>query len=249
KYDRRWVIAAPTGQFMSQRNYPQMSLLRPEIQGEHILIRHLHDAREPLKLPLHYPEGKQAHVKVWKNQIRAVEGPAEANAWIADFLGEPARFVYMPDGRRRIVDPKYAPDIESLSFADGFPHLVISEASLHDLNQRLETPVPMDRFRPNLVVAGSTAYAEDTWARFSIGEVEFAGRKPCSRCGMVTVSQDKGEKTADKEPFKTLGKYRRKDTSIFFGENLIHLMNGRIAVGDEIAVLETKPSPFGVEEN
>jgi uncharacterized protein YcbX len=144
----------------------------------------------------------------------------------------------MTDELVRGVDPDYGQVGDEVSFADGFPLLLISEASLADLNGRLETPVSMRRFRPNLVVDGERAYAEDQWRRIRVGDVEFEGAKNCSRCVFTTIDPDTGVKDPTREPLRTLGGYRRKPQGgVYFGQNLIPRSGGAIHVGDRVEIL------------
>jgi uncharacterized protein YcbX len=147
------------------------------------------------------------------------------------------RLVFMPDASRRQVNQNYAPSPDDVvGFADGYPFLLISEASLKDLNQRLNAPVPMNRFRPNLVISGCLPYEEDTWKWIRIGEVRFKVAKPCARCIVTTVDQSTGEKGV--EPFQTLAAYRKQEKGIMFGQNLIHTTQGVLSIGQTVEVLE-----------
>jgi uncharacterized protein YcbX len=145
----------------------------------------------------------------------------------------------MTDDLVRTVNPEYGQAGDQVSFADGFPLLLISEASLADLNSRLDAPVEMRRFRPNLVVDGNRPYAEDNWQRIRVGDVEFAGVKNCSRCVFTTIDPDSGVVHPDKEPLRTLSTYRRRPQGgVYFGQNLIPRSGGVIRVGDPVTVLE-----------
>tara|TARA_B100001559_G_C16246231_1_gene504803 strand:- start:287 stop:721 length:435 start_codon:yes stop_codon:yes gene_type:complete len=143
----------------------------------------------------------------------------------------------MPDSSRRDVDPDFAKNSARTSFTDGFPFLLIGIASLEDLNQRLEEPVEMRRFRPNLVISGSEAFEEDRMKRIQIGEISFQVAKPCGRCRVTTVDPDRGE-FSGKDPLKTLAGFRRQNGEALFGQNLIHEQQGRIRVGDSLKILE-----------
>jgi uncharacterized protein YcbX len=143
--------------------------------------------------------------------------------------------VHFPDDSRRAVDPDYAAPADQVGFADGFPFLLISQASLDDLNARLDQPVPMLRFRPNLVVSGCGPYAEDGWKRIRIGDIEFRVAKPCSRCIIPTIDFATGERA--REPLQTLMTYRKRDNKVYFGQNLLHDAGGRLEVGTQVEVL------------
>src|SRR5262249_19187395 len=155
--------------------------------------------------------------------------------WLSDYLGQKCRLVRMADFTVRRLDERYAKDGE-VGFADGYPFLLISEASLSDLNERLAEPVPMNRFRPNIVTSGSGSYAEDRWKTIRIGTLEFRVVKPCDRCVITTVNQSTGDKGI--EPLRTLATYRKSEAGVIFGQNLVHQGTGSIYVGDSIEILE-----------
>ncbi|HHG84956.1 MAG TPA: MOSC domain-containing protein [Bacteroidetes bacterium] len=244
-HDRRWMVVNGKDQFLSQRKYPQMALLRPTIKDGQIRIDDLRGGREPLLLPLELVSDREAYVSIWKNKVHALKADGPANRWISQALGTSASFVFMPKNSHRIVDPLFVPELDLVSFADAFPHLLISQASLDDLNSRLEKPVPMNRFRPNFVVTGADPYAELTWAEFTIGKVTFMGRKPCYRCAVTIIDQDTGIK--GHEPLQTMNGYLKVNHKILFGENLIHDSDGKVSIGDAVEILKTKPSPLLTE--
>jgi len=232
--DRRFMLVNRQGMFMTQRRHPQMALLHvaEEVgrwrfgfpgQAEHVLTL-------PQDAPVH-------EVQIWGEDIRAHDMGDEAAAWFSACLGEVCRLVYMRDDTLRPVDPNYAKEEAQVSFADGFPLLLISQGSLDDLNARLEETIGMERFRPNLVVSGVEAFTEDTWRRIRIGSIEFDIVKPCARCVLTTVEQNTGVK--GKEPMRTLKTYRMFEGAVLFGQNLIHRGQGSIRIDDEVEVLET----------
>jgi uncharacterized protein YcbX len=146
-----------------------------------------------------------------------------------------------------LADTNYAPFDANVSFADGYPVLVIGQSSLDDLNTRLSEPVSMIRFRPNLVFEGGLPYDEDQWYEFTVGNLTFYGVKPCARCILTTVDPEKGE-IAGKEPIRTLSTYRKRNNKIFFGQNLMTNQTGTIKIGDEISVLSRKQRQTMSEE-
>ena len=156
--------------------------------------------------------------------------------WFSSFLNTPARLVYFPDDEQRQVDLDYAQAGDVTAFSDGFPYLLISQASLDDLNSRLQAPVEMNRFRTNLVVTGNKAFAEDQWKRMRIGNIEFELVKPCSRCTIPSIDPLTAAKTA--EPVKTLASYRLRENKIFFGQNLIARGSGLLELGMPVEILE-----------
>jgi hypothetical protein len=175
--------------------------------------------------------------------VHAAEAEPAAHAWFSRYLGFDCRLVYMDEAAHRPVDPQYAPEGREVSFADGYPLLLTAEASLADLNARLDAPVPMNRFRPNLVVAGGMAFAEDGWSRVRIGAVPFQVVKPCARCVVTTI--DPQTAAQGKEPLRTLSRFRRRQGKVFFGENLIPEQPGIVRVGDPVEVLAWRPTGVG----
>lgn len=236
RHDRRWMLVDESGVFLSQRVHPRLALIRPELRAGTLALRA--PAAPGLELPLDRSIGSELTVTVWGGETRGRAVSAEADRWVTAFLGIDCRLVYMPEEVVRPVRPDYAFDGERTSFTDGFPFLLISEASLADLNRRLATPVPMNRFRPNLVVAGATPFAEDGWRRIRIGPLTFGVAKPCPRCVMTTVDQAMGMSPST-EPLRTLATFRRNaEGQVDFGQNLLHAGTGRLDVGMSVDVLE-----------
>lgn len=241
KYDRRWMLVDDDGRFLTQREHPAMARIGVRIEGDELIASF---GGEELRLPMESDTGKRVRVKVWSSTLKAEEYPAETGEWFSDALGMQCRMVRMPEGERRLVNPFYAvrkfKDV--VSFADGYPFLLIGQASLDDLNSRLEAPVPMNRFRPSLVVAGAEPFAEDNWKKIRIGPTVFHLVKPCGRCVVTTIDQQQGEKTGP-EPLKTLSGYRKKGDKVLFGQNMIaEKAGGTLRLGDEVEVLESRRS-------
>jgi uncharacterized protein YcbX len=235
--DRRWMLVDENGGFITARRYPRLARVNTRLGDATLDVEVA--GRERLQLPLQAADFAQTRVTIWRDQCdAAVEGSA-ADDWFSDYLGVPVRLVRMMDDRVRAVDPAYGQPGDEVSFADGFPLLLISEASLRDLNERLQEAVSMRRFRPNLVVDGDEPYGEDRWRRLRVGGVEFEGVKNCSRCVFTTVDPDSGEKDPRQEPLRTLGRYRRRaGGGVYFGQNLIPRGSGVIRVDDRVEVLE-----------
>ncbi|RZL69148.1 MAG: MOSC domain-containing protein, partial [Pedobacter sp.] len=177
-------------------------------------------------------------VSVWDDISNGVEVNEHVSAWFSNFMNMEVKLVKMPMKAERKVDPKYAMQGEIVSFADGYPCLIIGQSSLDNLNQKLEETVNMDRFRPNLVFTGGDAHIEDSIKTFTINNVEFHGVKPCARCVLITIDQITGIKGI--EPLKTLANYRKQNNKIMFGQNLIHKGEGIIKVGDELIIQDWK---------
>lgn len=231
-HDRRWMLVDEAGGFVSQRRYPRMALISPSLAPDRLVVRA--PGMPDLEVPAEGEHGERIEVEVWGDAQRGVPAGGEADRWFSEFLNFPCRLVRKPDDDVRPVDSAYARDGDQTSFADGFPLLLISEASLEDLNMRLERPVSMNRFRPNLVVRGCGPYAEDGWGEVRVGEAVFRVAEPCPRCAITTVDQESGER--GKEPLKTLATYRKADGEVWFGRNLIHTSLGTVRVGDPIEV-------------
>ncbi|WP_026956550.1 MOSC domain-containing protein [Algoriphagus vanfongensis] len=232
RYDRRWMLVDQNGTFVSQRKYPQLALLHVHLQQDGLEVVNTQKADMRIIIPYKMKGVGGISVSVWDDQFDALHLSTELDDWFSDFLDFDVRLVKMPETTQRKVDPNYAVNEESVSFADGMPYLLISQASLDDLNAKLDEKIPMNRFRPNLVFAGMEPFQEDEVGRFSIGKVDFQGIKLCARCVMTTVDQETGAK--GKEPLKTLATYRQRGNKILFGQNVVALTLGKIKVGDEV---------------
>lgn len=247
--DRRWLLVDNEGNFLTQRQYPQLAIFQPEIDDDFLTIKYLKNSEKVLQVKMNAQTSeKKIFVRVWDDSIEAQEVSEEANTWFSELLEMPVKLVVMPEESRREVDKKYALTGEEItSFADAYPFLVIGQSSLNDLNTRLEKPVLMNRFRPNLVFTGGEAYEEEQWFEVQIGKATFWGVKPCARCILTTIDQKTGEKTG-KEPLYTLSTYRKAGKRILFGQNLLVSVLDKIQVGDEIKVKSTKKLPqFEIE--
>jgi hypothetical protein len=229
-HDRRWMVVDADGMFVTQRERPEMVLVRTALAAGAIELGA--PGLPPFRLPLRHEAGPRRDVRVWRHQGRGV-AHAEGSAWISRFLGGPHELVYMPDQERRPVDPDYGRPGDIVSFADGYPLLLISQASLDHLNARLAAPIVMERFRPSLVVEGCPPHAEDDWPAFSIGALPFRGVKPCSRCVVTTVDPATGVRGL--EPLRTLAVYRSRDGKVWFGMNVVPDGTGPLRVGDQLS--------------
>jgi uncharacterized protein YcbX len=223
KHDRRWMLVDEAGMFVSQREVAAMTGLGTAFVDGHLHIFVKKQPGESLCLPLDVRASGMVKTKVqiWSSRCSALQYPPEVNRWFSDILNRQLRLVYMPDTTRRRVDGRYAPAGQLVSYADGFPYLLIGEATLSDLQQRVGAEIPMNRFRPNLVVSGTEPFEEDSWSDFRIGDVLFRGVKPCARCIVPTTDQETGLRGA--EPLKTLAGYRKKGNKILFGQNVVFL--------------------------
>ncbi|MEE4249046.1 MAG: MOSC N-terminal beta barrel domain-containing protein [Alcanivoracaceae bacterium] len=234
--DRRWMLIDADGQFYSQRRLPLMALLDvASVEGG---LR-LGFAGDSIELETPGAQYKEVSATVWEHTMLARSADAPVNNWLSEHLGEDLRLVFFPQDANRPVDPAYLPDPEQprhVSFADGFPLLIITQASLDDLNTRLPEPVPMDRFRPNLVIHGAEPYAEDGWRKLQVGATTLAVVKPCSRCAIPSINQQTAERDSSINP--VLADYRRRDGVVYFGMNAVVIAGDGFSVGDVVEVLE-----------
>lgn len=233
RYDRRWMVVDDSGTFITQRNYPRMALVEVKVGAGVLQI----DApgMPTLETPLRPAAAVAAQVVVWNFSGPATWLGEEPALWFTEFLGTLCSLVHMGDAVMRPANPLFAPESTRLSFADGYPLLLISEESLADLNGRLSVPLPMNRFRPNLVVAGGHAFAEDSWGKIEIGGMPLRVVKPCPRCVITTTNQVTAER--GREPLRTLALYRRVNGEVMFGQNVVHETAGRLRVGDSVRPL------------
>jgi uncharacterized protein len=239
--DRRYMLVDTNGIFLTQREHPSMALLRTAIEANELTIWHKDNISGKLRLPM-VPEHSllTAMVKVWDDYCEGQYISEEADKWFSEKLNSSCRLLFMPESTKRKVDPVYALNNDITSFTDGYPVLLIGQSSVDDLNSRMEEKLPMDRFRPNIVMAGGQPFEEDTIGQFSINEINFYGVKLCARCVVTTTNQETGIK--GKEPLTTLAKYRMTNNKVFFGQNVLCSGKGVIRVGDEIKVVKTKPA-------
>jgi len=242
QYDRRWMLVDEHDRFVSQREVAALATLGTAIEPPFLVVFSKKKPTLRVHIPLEPPvsERPETTVQIWDDRCRArVHAPA-IQAWFTEMLGASVRLVFMPDTTVRVTDPKYAraeyvaaavrrrgDAVASgipVSFSDGYPYLIIGQASLDDLNDRLAQPLPMDRFRPNFVFTGGLPYEEDAWEAFALGDTGFRGVKPCARCTITTTDQETGVRHA--EPLKTLASYRQQGHRILFGQNVIWTGNG-----------------------
>jgi len=236
KNDRRWMLVDPSGGFLSQRTHPEMARIRI---GEHPDALDVScTGHPPLTIPLEPDNGSPQRVRIWEDSIEASVYPEKINAWFSAVLNTHCRLVHLSDSDARPVNAKYGVPADRVGFADAYPILLTTEASLADLNARLAQPVGMERFRPNIVIAGTAAFAEDRWSSIRIGSTTFRVVKPCTRCSIPSVDQQTG--AVGQEPMRTLATFRAIGNRVLFGQNLIHDSAGMLETGVVVEVLEER---------
>jgi len=244
-FDRRFVVTTPDGQCITARTEPQLCLIQANITTAGLNLT----APGMPVLSIEYSKLSETYqeIKVWSDSINSQTGPEHYNQWFSRYLQKDCQLVFFGKDSRRTVKNKTS----QVGFADGYPLLLISQASLTDLNQRLskKNQVVMSQFRPNVVVSGTNSFEEDTWSHIRIGEVEFEISKPCSRCIFTTINPITGEKHHQQEPLNTLKKYRQVEGGdVMFGQNLVPLNTGQIKAGDKVEVIEKKSPPVFVSK-
>jgi uncharacterized protein YcbX len=228
--DRRWMITDADGTFITQRQLPALARLQPTITADGLHLRGGNGETIEVRQPS--TDAATLTVQVWRSTVTAPLAAAPVHAWLSRQLDRECRLVYMPDDLVRTTNPDYSRPGDRVSFADGYPLLLTTQASLDRLNGELEAPVPMERFRPNLVVTGSEPFAEETWQQITIGGTVFDVVKPCERCVVITVDQQTGVLTG-KEPLRTLARLRAPG-KVIFGVNLIPRQLGTLSAGDTV---------------
>lgn len=238
EHDRRWMLVDAEGRFMTQRELPVLAMLHTEPRVDGFRVRDTRDGAH-LDLPWILDATQTRMCSVWSDRVRCITAPSDLSAWFSERCSTRLELVYLPDSTRRRTDGRYAKAITSLS--DGFPYLVVNAASLRDLNERGQRthadwiPVPMDRFRPNLVIEGAAPWVEDAWRTVQVGGVCFELVKPCGRCVIINTDQTTGARNA--EPLRTLATFRSKGNKVLFGMNAVCADAGSVRVGDLVTAL------------
>jgi uncharacterized protein YcbX len=233
--DRTFMLVDDDGCFITQRSHARMALIEPRFVERSLVLEA--PGRDALSVPV-LASGQRRLVTVWGDSCAAIDQGDAAAEWATSFLGTRCRLVRMADDFVRPVDRDYAvSEGDQVGFADGYPFLLTTEESLADLNARMATPLPMNRFRPSIVISGAEPFAEDGWRRIRIGAIIFAVVKPCARCVVTTTDQSTAERW--REPLRTLATYRRvQGKGVMFGQNLIHESTGVVRVGDRVEIVD-----------
>ena len=234
QYDRRWMLIDEQGNDLHQFDYPRLASVVVALDNERLLIQA--PGMSALHIPLQPEQDTPLTVQWFQGLSEALPASKQADAWFQDFLHAPCQLVFMPEKARHSVEPGYEINHDLAAFTS-FQYHLLGEGSLDDLNQRLATPVPLERFRPNLVVAQAPAFAEDSWHTLQINHHTFHVVKPCDRCAITTVDAARGVMTG-KEPLTTLAKYRTFNQKVLFGQYLLSEVRGILHVGDEVQVIE-----------
>ncbi len=237
QHDRKWMLIDSNRQFLSQRTLPIMALIKTALTDKNLILSA--PGMESLSLALAPVDGEIISSTIWHDRCDARSVSTQTDLWLSDFLKQECRLVYQPDEAIRPVDPHYAQPGDKVAFADGFPFLIISENSLTALNQDMHLNLPMIRFRPNLVISGCPAYAEDSWREIGIGAIDFRLPKPCSRCSVPTIDPETAQ--TGKEPLTTLNRTRKWQNKVYFGQNALHNQYGQLSVGDVVNIKLSGP--------
>ncbi|MGW8282097.1 MAG: MOSC domain-containing protein [Gemmatimonadota bacterium] len=240
--DRRWMLVNQQGRALTQRELPRLARIHA-IAAADGGLEIVAQGMPPLAVEAPGPDATVVRTEI---SARAAEGrlaSPSASSWFSDFLEVSCRLLHVTRPMARQVAPPWGRERDRTAFTDGFPFLLIGEGSLTALNERMETPVPMDRFRPNLVVSGTAPFDEDEWQSVRIGPIEFRVVKPCPRCVVTTVNQATGARDPTGEPLATLASFRKHEGKVMFGMNLIHESAGRLALGDPVEVISRRDAP------
>jgi len=231
-WDRRWMLVGDDHRFLSQRQLPKMAAIKAAVTGEELVLSH---GDSQITVPVKPPEKAfKIEATIWNDQVEAMF-LADAGQWLSETLHHRCDLVFMPETTRRAVNPAFAQAGDIVGFADAYPVLLVGEASVVDLNTRLSAPVPIDRFRPNIVVSSLKPFVEDEWGELEVGSTLLCGAKASDRCSVPTIDQLTGEPTGP-EPIRTLSGYRRFGNGVYLGQNLTVRRKGRIALNDVVRV-------------
>jgi len=234
RFDRRWMLVNENGGAITQRTFPKLVFVRVRMEDDLLTISDRNISQMPISFNIH-EHGEKVEVRVWDDVFMACEIKPELNQWFSDFLEKPVRLMKVPFDSTRVINQKYNTEQQSMGFQDSSPVLITFQESLDDLNGRMQIPVPMHRFRPNLIISGLDPYQEDDISRLQINGVVFKIFKSCSRCIFTTIDQETGQNGA--EPLKTLSSYRQKGNDILFGASAYPENDGIIDLNSEVKVL------------
>lgn len=235
-FDREWMLVNKNGRFLSQRTHPQLGQFATQINDQHLVISY---ANEQIEIPLIRQSAQQQEVQIFGKSATGEKQGLEFDQWFSQHLNEEVTLVRSLQQPNRTTSGNHGP-ITPIHFADGYPLLMTNEATLDDLNQRLEQPISMNRFRPNIVIQGCPSDTEDTFNEIEIGNLSFLAVKACTRCQIIDLDQESATRKGDIH--KALKTYRTNGKQVIFGQNLTHIKTGTVQVGDSIQVLSNKDS-------
>ena len=245
RHDRRFMVVDADGVFISQRTNPRMALIRGEIAGDGLRIS---TAGGMIDVPFPLTNAPTLRATVWDDCFDVRIADPNASRMLSEVLHAPAQLVWMPDDCERLTSIKRGEPRRHVSFADAAPLLLTTTAALEELNTRLQrsgsSAIPMDRFRPNVVVRGAEAGADDHWRTLRIGNAAFRISNACKRCKVITIDQSTGE-FAGNDPLATLATYRADGPSVTFGQHMMAEASGSISVGDAVVTNDTTRTPDG----
>lgn len=234
QYDRRWMLVDEQGNFLTQRQHPKMCLFQVQFTEGGLLVTQSEQSSS-FFFPFNQSTEKELTVSIWEDNVKATFVSDLADKWFSTMMDMPCKLVSIASDAQRKVDTRYAFRNETTRFSDAFPVLIIGESSLEDVNKRIDSPVPMNRFRPNIVFKGGNAFEEDSWKNIQVGSSALKVVKPCARCVITTIDQQTAQ--AGKDPLKTLASYRTVDNKVLFGQNSLVINPGTIRLGDEIKIV------------
>ncbi len=234
-HDRQWMLVDSKGAMMTQRSHPQMALVDTSLDDGVLVLDTF--GMDTHRVPVTDAAMARRSSSVWGSAVSGIDVGDETADWLGQAIGEECRLIAFPASDTRPCDPEYSNPGDHTRYADGFPLLVVTQASLDYLNERLATPVSINRFRPNIVIDGANAHDEDDWRTLRIGDISMRLVKACARCSVPTVDPESGV-LAGPEPIHTLSSYRRRDGEVFFGINASPDGEGRLAVGDTVSILD-----------
>ncbi len=233
--DRRWMLVDSEGLFLSQRKLPRMALIHPRFDASDLIVTA--PGMPPLIIGEWSGEGEWISVTIWRDQLTLPHPNQVYSDWFSSFLGRTCRLVYLPSTVTRHVEPPFDAPEWRVSLADGYPLLLLTEASVDLLNSKLLSPVSVERFRPNLVISGTPPHQEDRWRRLRIGSVQLAIVKPCARCSIVLVDPETAARGT--EPLRTMAGYRRQTGKVMFAQNALVVTPGHLRISTPVEVLES----------
>lgn len=217
RHDRRFMLVRPDGTFITQRLYPELTVFDVEMSADRVVVTH--PDRSSICIPVRGEGVANIRASVWDDSVDAFVGFPEADSFFSDHMREPLRLAWMPETTHRQTDLTYSQEGDRVSFADGYPILLVGQASMDDLNTRLEIPLPVNRFRPNIVVEGCDPWSEESWTHVEMPGAALRLVKKCDRCVVTTTDQRSGERL--KEPLATLATFRKEGNKVWFGMNCI----------------------------